>query len=662
MQDRHEVVLEANITKFKNQIKEATVVSENFNKTLQKSRHFVHSEWANGIYGVREAIKSGSEEIYKQNRLYAKQLEILSHIKKLQTNKSAIATSGRLYKNGGYSGSTAIFKETSEGMKELSNNAKSVEINTKGMEKAFGKSLKSIKRLTIGFLGARSAFMLFRRYMSEYSRENEDFAQKMQLTTSIVANALGPVFEWFGNILQYAIIGLARIIELLTGINILSTAMDKGFKNAGKSAKSFVDNFSDLDEISNIQEDSGGLSTGIGGQLKALEDFQKKIKEVDEWLEKSGIKKFLTDLQPIIRDVFGWIGDHPIGALGIIGGFTILKGLLPTLLGVPGGATGLFGVATVLTIIAAINIKEIVDQWEKLMQHTSANEKEAESLITKWGVLESKEEEFVSRLTSEEVQKQFNTLNKQANGTLDSMLSKLKDLEKYKHFPHKTDPNKKTDLKMLEGYVAELSNYLEFEEQAFKQGKLSEEQEVKYREKLDESREAMKKLIAEGYDYHTELGQIERRIREFDTLNPVATVTINADTQEAETKIDNLETRIAKLIADQTAGVITGTLNLFKLPFKAEGGLISEGQMFVAREAGPELVGTVGGHSAVMNNDQIVQSVSAGVYQAVVSAMGGQSDRPIVLEINGKEFAKATYSDFQDEGSRRGTNTALRRN
>ena len=53
----------------------------------------------------------------------------------------------------------------------------------------------------------------------------------------------------------------------------------------------------------------------------------------------------------------------------------------------------------------------------------------------------------------------------------------------------------------------------------------------------------------------------------------------------------------------------------------ASGGLFNEGQMFVAREAGPELVGTIGGHTAVMNNNQIVASVSAGVYRAVASAI-----------------------------------------
>ena len=53
----------------------------------------------------------------------------------------------------------------------------------------------------------------------------------------------------------------------------------------------------------------------------------------------------------------------------------------------------------------------------------------------------------------------------------------------------------------------------------------------------------------------------------------------------------------------------------------AGGGSPNLGQMFIAREAGPELVGTIGGSTAVMNNDQIVSSVSNGVYLAVLSAM-----------------------------------------
>lgn len=52
----------------------------------------------------------------------------------------------------------------------------------------------------------------------------------------------------------------------------------------------------------------------------------------------------------------------------------------------------------------------------------------------------------------------------------------------------------------------------------------------------------------------------------------------------------------------------------------ASGGFPSEGQLFMAREAGPELVGTVGGRTAVANNDQIVEGIRQGVYDAVLAA------------------------------------------
>ena len=57
----------------------------------------------------------------------------------------------------------------------------------------------------------------------------------------------------------------------------------------------------------------------------------------------------------------------------------------------------------------------------------------------------------------------------------------------------------------------------------------------------------------------------------------------------------------------------------------ATGGFPDSGQMFIAREAGPELVGTLSGSTAVMNNDQIVSSVSNGVANGVVRAMSSQN-------------------------------------
>lgn len=52
------------------------------------------------------------------------------------------------------------------------------------------------------------------------------------------------------------------------------------------------------------------------------------------------------------------------------------------------------------------------------------------------------------------------------------------------------------------------------------------------------------------------------------------------------------------------------------LPAFADGGQVTTGQLFVAREAGPELVGTMGGKSTVANNMQIVDGIKEGVKSA----------------------------------------------
>lgn len=65
----------------------------------------------------------------------------------------------------------------------------------------------------------------------------------------------------------------------------------------------------------------------------------------------------------------------------------------------------------------------------------------------------------------------------------------------------------------------------------------------------------------------------------------------------------------------------------------ASGGFPGVGEVFIAREAGPELVGTINGHTAVANNDQIVEAVASGVYEAVSAAMGNTNERPMQVRV-----------------------------
>lgn len=66
--------------------------------------------------------------------------------------------------------------------------------------------------------------------------------------------------------------------------------------------------------------------------------------------------------------------------------------------------------------------------------------------------------------------------------------------------------------------------------------------------------------------------------------------------------------------------------------FKAKGGFVAEGQMFIAREKGPEMVGTINGQTAVANNDQIVEAISIGVAKAMMVTGGKNTTVNITAE------------------------------
>ena len=66
----------------------------------------------------------------------------------------------------------------------------------------------------------------------------------------------------------------------------------------------------------------------------------------------------------------------------------------------------------------------------------------------------------------------------------------------------------------------------------------------------------------------------------------------------------------------------------------AEGGYPDTGELFIARENGiPEMVGSIGGRTAVATNADIVSAVSSGVAEAVASVMGGQSNQPVSVKV-----------------------------
>lgn len=109
------------------------------------------------------------------------------------------------------------------------------------------------------------------------------------------------------------------------------------------------------------------------------------------------------------------------------------------------------------------------------------------------------------------------------------------------------------------------------------------------------------------------------------------------------------------------SGWIAKTLSALNLPtslpklnisWYAEGGFPDEGELFMARESGPEMVGSIGNKTAVANNDQITKAIAQAAYQAMTQALGenGNSEQPINVYI-GNEKVYSGYAKYQSQAS-----------
>lgn len=89
------------------------------------------------------------------------------------------------------------------------------------------------------------------------------------------------------------------------------------------------------------------------------------------------------------------------------------------------------------------------------------------------------------------------------------------------------------------------------------------------------------------------------------------------------------------------------TFDMSNMGMNAEGGFPDQGQMFIAREAGPELVGTIGGRTAVANNNQIVEGIASGVASALdnTNSVIMQVANAVVNAIANKEINTTVLTD-----------------
>lgn len=81
----------------------------------------------------------------------------------------------------------------------------------------------------------------------------------------------------------------------------------------------------------------------------------------------------------------------------------------------------------------------------------------------------------------------------------------------------------------------------------------------------------------------------------------------------------------------------------------SKGGFPENGEMFIARENGPEMVGRMGSRNTVANNNQIIEGIKKGVFEAVVEAfdmsgsMNNDKDKDVIVNLTIKADSETLY-------------------
>lgn len=183
---------------------------------------------------------------------------------------------------------------------------------------------------------------------------------------------------------------------------------------------------------------------------------------------------------------------------------------------------------------------------------------------------------------------------------------------------------------------------------------------------VDEARAAVESANAEVTESQAAMDTVSKKIG-----------TLRTELLHATTGYNDLSTA-ASSAASSIASIPSSTVKRsfaevsFGESFYASGGFPEHGEMFIANEAGPELVGRIGNRTAVANTDQIVSGISSGVSianEGVINAVYAMAsmivravnDKDSNVYLSGKQLAQDLAPYSEEVSANKGTPIVVRR-
>lgn len=582
-------------------------------------------------------------------------------------------------------------------------------------DKGFDRNINKIKRLGLSLFAIRSSYALVSRASSAYLSQDTELAQKLQSVWVGLGTFLAPAVEGISNALLKALGYLNVFIKALTGVDYIARANAKSLKKQADAQKQLA---TGIDEVTNLQESAGGDKTSglieipeLDDRIvKKLQDLALAIKENEDALKLLGAA-FVAALGykaiKKIIDNIGWL----VGSKGL-GSIPRSISISLTLLGVTAIIAEITGIKKDLNELDAFT-GGANKKARQLGQDLYKDETDINKLLK-----DSNYRREVGLETLEKIETVEGSIFGIDKNYLENISTGIKVNEgiliNLKKQYEQKKLNKEEQKKVLENFIDQYNYNIAMMKILKKNGiEVGEIEEItgNYADTINEIADGlgisddklneMVKKSSENKDLTKGMYDNIKNINDIKLTDKNAMIIydVDLDTKKAELKSENFFGKIGNALGN------IFTLNWWKKIWKwapdafgnflsgagkgggkgggrgfADGGIIPtvplQGVVYnpgpgvnigggnVAGEKGAEVIfplqnsrfiddfaNQLAGKLGDGTNTQLLLELNRNIVEL--------ADRPIILNVNGKSFAQATYQDYRNEQKRQNDNTQI---
>lgn len=590
-----------------------------------------------------------------------------------------------------------------------------IEPQVEKTDKSFNKLIRNVKRLGLSLFGVHSAYTLVSKASSAYLSQDTELAQKLQNVWVGLGTFLAPALEAISDGLLKALGYLNVFITALTKVDYIARANAKSLKKQADAQKQLA---AGIDEVTNLQESaSGGKPSGLieipeldDKIVKKLQNLAEAIKENEDALKLLGIA-FATVLgYKAISGIISNIGLL-VGAKGL-GSIPRSITIALVLAGVAAVSAGIKSVKEDLddldTFTGAFHkgakaigkyFYENETDTNKLLEDGNARRKEGLKTLEK-----------TKKITGSIFGIDKNYLENITTGIIinEAILDNLKKQYEQKEL------NNEEQKKALENFIDQYNYNIAMMDVLRKNGiEVGEIEEItgKYADTINEiadglgiSDDQLNEMVKKSSKNEELTKGMYDNIKNINNIkltdkNAMVIYDVDLDTKKAELKSENFFgkmgnalgsiftsdywKKIWKWVPDTFGNFLSGA---GKWGGKgggrgfADGGIIPtvplQGVVYnpgpgvnigggnIAGEKGAEVIFPLQNSKFIdAFTDQLAGKLGDGTNTQLLLELNRNiaelADRPIILNVNGKSFAQATYQDYRNEQKRQNDNTQI---